>query len=107
MPLVCTHDVGVAARFAGCAKRHAERGRGRALARVDVDELDLDAGDARREPGHETADRAGADDGDAIADTWRARPTAAFTAVSRFAASTARAGGTSSGSACTASAGTT
>ena len=91
----------------GRGEAHAERvGDGRAT-RVDVDQLDVAAGNPSGQPRHQAADRAGADHGDAIA---RLRARASHTplmAVSRFAASTARAGGTSSGSGWTAAAGTT
>ncbi len=71
MPLACTTRSASRAALGRQRERDAERGRDRALARFDVDELNLRAGRACREPRDEAADRAGADHGDAIAD---ARP---------------------------------
>ena len=53
----------------------AERGRDLGPRRVDVDERDLDRREAGEQAGDAAADHPGADDGDAVADQRRARPT--------------------------------
>ena len=62
------HEVGLGARAAGSGEADAQRAGDRRAARIRVDELDLAAGHAPGEPGDEAAERAGADDGDAIAE---------------------------------------
>src|SRR5262245_35310368 len=67
-------DVCVAPSGGRGAERHTERARCGGLALVDVDELDLGRGDARREPCDDAADCSGADDRDAVADARRCVP---------------------------------
>ena len=84
----------------------SERPREVAPLRAAIDELDLDGCDVTREVGDERAEHAGADDAHAIAEPGQPSQTA-FTAVSRFAASTARSGVTPGGRGTTSAAGTT
>ncbi len=73
-PENAARDVDVARGVFGRAERDVECGGRLCLARVDVDELHVAAGDACGEPCDQAADRACADDRDAIADTRRRVP---------------------------------
>ena len=62
------HEVGFASRLLRWRETAAKRRRERGSARIDVDQLDLGAGQSRRKPADQGADDAGADNGDPVFD---------------------------------------